>query len=67
MLATPARLQPCFGAGDVTVERLDGFRLEIDGAAETGAGGPDNKDEKELRQLQSAPTGFLAAASTTSR
>jgi hypothetical protein len=67
MLAAPARLQPGFGTGDVMIERLDSFRLEINGETETGAGGPENNDEKELRQLQSAPTGFLAAASTTSR
>ena len=67
MFAAPARLHFCFGARDVAVKSLDGFRLQIDGETKTGASGQNGNDEKEPGQLQSAPTGFLAAASTTSR
>jgi hypothetical protein len=67
MLAAPAWLQFRFGARDILVEGLDGFGFEFHAEAKAGACGPDNKDKKEPGQLQSAPTGFLAAASTTSR
>jgi len=67
MLATPARLHFCVRARNVAIECLDGFRLQIDGETMAGDGRQNNKDDKEPRQFQSAPTGLLAAASTTSR
>jgi len=65
MFAAPARLHSCIGGGDIVIERFRGFGLEIHG--ETDTGGNDNQDGKVPDQLQSAPTGFLAAAATTSR
>ena len=67
MLAAPARLHLRVGVGDVTIESFDGFRFQIDGETDTGAERQNDNDEKQPGQLQSAPTGFLAAASTTSR
>jgi hypothetical protein len=39
MFAAPAGLHFCFGARDIAIEGFDGFGLEIEGGAETRAGG----------------------------
>jgi hypothetical protein len=67
ILAAPARLHFGFCACDVAIEGLDGLGFQIDGGADTGAQGQSANDENQPDQVQSAPTNFLAVASTTSR
>ncbi len=66
-LAAPAWLQLCFVLAMYRSNASMGFLLEIHGETKTGAGGQNNNDENDPGQVQSAPTGRLVAAATTSR
>ena len=51
MLAAPARLHFGFGASDVLVESLDGFRFQINGETNTGGAAQNSNEEEEPWQL----------------
>src|SRR5208283_1961010 len=67
VLPAPARLHSRLDRCDVLLVRLDGLGLQIDGKTAPGRYREAQKEQRTANPLQFAPTGFFAAASTTSR